>query len=190
MTDENDRPKLTVVAENTQSAIESKQSAIAAQWAQHDFDHKLIELAANIIRVVRGAGRPYDVIVQCDEVVKAAVEVRDKSKRLPSQESVASALRLKHEEIDYSKPWADRESARQDMVSGALQIAASRLLGQPLQIAQGEREMHGAYMQLLRISEELRLEREAEARAARARAAPQRKPTQKKARKTKPSVKL
>ncbi len=183
MVDDPEKPRLTVVAESTRAQIDEK-------WAQRDFDRTLIELAANIIRVVRGAGRPHEVILQCDEVVKAALEFRDKSKRLPSQESVASALRLRHEEIDYSKPWADRESARQDMVSGALQIAASRLLGQHLQVKQGEREMNGAHMQLVRISEELRAEREAEARAARARATPTGKPTKKKVIKSKPTIKL
>jgi hypothetical protein len=184
MTDESDRPKLTVVAENTQTEIDTA-------WAQQTFDSQLIELAANIIRVVRGAGRPYEIILQCDKVVKAEIAVHNQAGRMPSDYSVATALLLEREEIDdYHSFRGGKKLAMRRMVRGGLQFTASSLLGQPLQIKQGEREMDDAFDELERLYEELRKKREAEARAARARAAPRRKPTQKKARKAKPSVKL
>lgn len=184
MTDESDRPKLTVVAENTRGEIDRK-------WAEEVFERSLLELAANIIRVVRGAGKPHEVIAQCDEVVKTAIEVREKSGRLPSPESVANTLLLEHERIvEYDSFWAGRQHAVRRMVKGSLQIAASRLLNQQTQILRGESEMEDGFRDLERLHEELRKQREAEARAARARAAPQKKPTRKKAKKTKSAVRL
>ncbi len=47
MSDDSERPELKVVAENTQAKIDEN-------WAQGFFDQQLLDLAANIIRVVRG----------------------------------------------------------------------------------------------------------------------------------------
>ncbi|MQX23376.1 hypothetical protein GHJ84_20910 [Sinorhizobium meliloti] len=96
MTDDSERPKFKVVAENTQAKIDEN-------WAQQFFDQQLLDLAANIIRVVRGAGKPYAVIPQCNAVLQAAVDFRDRVGALPSSASVANALMLREEEIrDYA----------------------------------------------------------------------------------------
>ncbi|THK35643.1 hypothetical protein EHS39_23740 [Ensifer sp. MPMI2T] len=79
---ERDRSKLTVVAENTRQQVD-------ANIMQEQADHALRELAANIIRVVRGAGRPDDIIDQCNEVLKAAIEYHDKTQRFVRYYSVA-----------------------------------------------------------------------------------------------------
>ncbi|KSV76681.1 hypothetical protein N182_24730 [Sinorhizobium sp. GL2] len=179
MNDERDRPKLTVVAENTQQQINEN-------WLLEALDYRLRELAANIIRVVRGAGRPDDVIDQCNGVLKAAIEYHDKTKRFVSDQSVAVALHLKPEHIrDYDSFQGQRQVALRKMVKGSLQLTASRLLDQRTQENRGESEMFEAFRDLERLYQEIREKREAEARAARSKPAPKRKPVKKKPRKPK-----
>lgn len=168
MSDESDRPKLEVVAKNTRQQIDAMQM-------QGRVDYALRELAANIIRVVRGAGRPDDIIGQCNEVLKEAVEYHEKVGRYVSLDSVAAALRLERERIsDYDSFVGQRQLAMRQMINGSLQVTASRLLGQPTQQRRGESEMFEAYRELERLYQELRKKREAETKAARTSAAPKR----------------
>ncbi|MDE3873288.1 hypothetical protein I7G55_04060 [Sinorhizobium meliloti] len=182
MTDDSERPKFKVVAENTQAKIDEN-------WAQQFFDQQLLDLAANIISVVRGAGKPYAVIPQCNAVLQAAVDFRDRVGALPSSASVANALMLREEEIrDYASLSGHRKLWRARTVSGALQVAASTLVRQPLQITQGKREMDDAFDELESFYYDLRKQREAEAKAVRMRTAPKRKPAKRKAKKSDPPV--
>ncbi|WP_037456126.1 hypothetical protein [Sinorhizobium fredii] len=178
MGDDDERPKLTVVADSPKPKREER-------FARQSFNSALLQLAANIIRVVRGAGRPEEIILQCDDVVRTAVEFRDVAERVPLSHDVASLLRLRDEDTTgYEDLWIDREDARQDMIRGALQLVASKLLSQPLQIQQGKKQMHDAYLRLKRISDEIRRQSE-ERLAARSRAAPKSKPAKRKPRKPK-----
>ncbi len=142
------------------------------------------KLAANIIRVVRGAGRPDDIIDQCNEVLKAAIEYHDKTQRFVPYQSVAAALRLEREEIDdYHSYFGQRQLAIRRMVKGSLQIAASSLLKQLTQIHMGQAELDDGYRELESLREERRKQREAE--SGRVAARPKRKSTARKARKPK-----
>ncbi|MEY9531188.1 hypothetical protein [Sinorhizobium fredii] len=179
MSEDDDRPTLTVVADNPQPKRNER-------LAQQYFNDALLQLAANIIRVVRGAGKPYELILQCNDVVTTAIEVRDATGNMPSDATVANLLLLEREEIeDYHSFRGGKKLAMHRMVKGGLQFAASRLLHQQLQIQQGEREMEDAFDELERLHEERRKQREAEARADRAKALPKRKPAKRKPRKPK-----
>jgi len=154
---------------------------IDENWLQEALDYRLRELAANIIRVVRGAGRPDDIVDQCNEVLKAAIEYHDKTQRFVSDQSVAMALHLKPEQIrDYESFEGQRQLALRKMVKGSLQVAASRLLDQRTQENRGESEIFEAYRDLEHLYQVLRKQREAELRAARAKPAPRRKPAKRK----------
>ncbi len=158
---DDEKPKFKVVAENSQTQIDTG-------FAQQIVDQALVELAANIIRVVRGAGRPEDIVGQCADVLNAAVSFDKKAGRWVSPYSIASAIHLEHDQIeDYETFRGLRQLARRQMIRGSLQVAASRLLDQRLQIDKGEREMDDAFADLERLYEELRKERAAKARAAR-----------------------
>jgi len=159
---DSDPPKISLVVENSQADIDG-------QWAKQKLDRSLIELATNLMRVVRGAGRPDDIIDNCAGVLTAALEYQETTKRYPHSFEVASALRLEHEPIiDYQSFWAGRQLAIRDMISGSLQVAASTLIGQRLQIDQGKKEMDGAFREMERLREEQRQKRAAEEKAARA----------------------
>lgn len=176
---DDDKPKLKLVAENSQNQINT-------EFAQRIVDRALIELAANILRVVRGAGRPEDIVGQCADVLNAAISFDEKAGRWVSPYAIASAIHLEHDKIDdYETFRGLRQLARRQMIRGSLQVAASRLLDQRLQIDKGEREMDDAFADLERLYEELRKERAAKARAARPAAA-----KKKSAKKPKPKVRL
>lgn len=176
-----DPPERHPVSEKSQTEIDS-------EWAKVKFDRALIEMAANVIRVVRGAGRPEDIIDNCMNVVKAAVEHHDTTKRYPRQYDIATTLRLEHEPIeDYESYWGGKQIAIRDMISGSLQMAASTLIGQPLQVKQGEREMDRAFVEMELLREEKRAARAAAEREVRKSTAAK-KPTSKSKRKS--SIKL
>lgn len=162
---DDEKPKLQLVAENSQGEID-------ANWAQQDVDRALVELAANVIRVVRGAGKPHQLLGQCADVVNAAVAYREAAGMLPSPFSLAESIRLRHEGFEYDDHfWLERQISKRLMIDGALQVAASKLLGQHLQIRRGEDEMDRGIRNLERAKEDLRKKRAAEERAARPRAA-------------------
>jgi hypothetical protein len=177
MGDDSERPKLTVVAENTRQQIDAK-------MLQERMDYVLRDLAANIIRVVRGAGKPDDIVDQCNEVMKAAIEYHDKTRRFVSSQSVAWALHLKPERIrDYDSFEGERQLAMRQMIDGSLQVTASRLLGQLTQERRGESELYEGFRELRAIYDEARKRREAAERANQAKAPPKRKPVRRKAKK-------
>jgi len=175
MNDQPEKPNLSVVAQNTQREIETSD-------AQEQANAALIELAANIMRIVRGAGKPERLLSQCADVVNAAVEYRDVAGRLPSPAGLASAIRPEREPIDYDDSyWAARQIAYRRIVRGSLQMAASKLLGQRLQIDRGEDEIDAAIADLEHAREEIRKKRAAEQRAARPKSAPKKRTLKRKA---------
>jgi hypothetical protein len=138
-----------------EQALASAQSeaALAAEWTKQKLDNALIELAANLIRVVRGAGRPDEIIGNCAGVIKAAGEYRDANKRHPHPYEIAETLLLKHERLSHVDSLATgRQAALHDIVCGSLQFTASKLIGQPLQVHQGRREIEGALRDIDRLS--------------------------------------
>jgi len=128
-------------------------------------------LAANVIRVVRGAGRPEELGRQCAEVVQAYRDYHEALGEWPSSYLIGETLSVRHREYraktDRAWEWED---AIHQMVAGGLQVAASQLLEQRTQEQAGEREMFDG----LRVIEEQR--RENAAAAARSK-----KPTKRRA---------
>lgn len=180
---------MTRIGRSLLSVAENTQQQIDRNWQQDRLDYALQVLAANIIRVVRGAGSPDDIIDQCNDVLKAAVEYHEKVGRFVSDHAVAAALRLEREKIhDYDSFEGQRLLAMRQMMDGSLQLAASRLRGQLTQQRRGESEMFEAFRELEDLYQERRKKREAEAKAARTKAAPKRKPAMRKAKKNDPPV--
>lgn len=103
-----------------------------------------VELAANLLRIVRGAGKPLALIEQCERLVTTFracddVQAPDPSQRLHDWLKVGHRLRY-----DSSLPEHEVSFliATDKMVAGSLQIAASRLLGQLTQEAAGDSQLH------------------------------------------------
>jgi hypothetical protein len=130
--------------------------------------------------VVRGAGKPYELLVQMQEVVNKAVKYREAHGYYPSSDLIQAELAL-HDEYEQRRERGDRgeisqesrnilrEQAELDRLHalhiihrGALQIAASGLIGQDTQQRAGESELHRG----LRMWEQWLEERDRTAREA------------------------
>lgn len=125
--------------------IVSENSAedLARFEAERQVDLALRELAANVLRVVRGAGRPYELDRQAIAFAEACEAYREAVGHYPASEGLGAALHVR--EILEPGKWGEQEhefaEAREAMIRGGLQIAASRLLGQPTQERAGESEL-------------------------------------------------
>lgn len=96
---------------------------------------RLQEFAANILRVMRGAGKPYDVVTDAMQLGIAMIEaVRDGGRPISDAEIIEALFVCKYEGSPSFPP--------NDVVRGALQVAASRLVGQRTQEAAGRTEIH------------------------------------------------
>lgn len=163
MTDKEEGPRhLRVAAENDQKTVDR-------EMAKRDIKWPLRELAANIIRVVRGAGKSYEIAGQCLEVIEAFQRYRDKVGHWPSSWEIDEALSIRDERENnaYDEAW-ERECARESVVRGCLQVAASRLMGQNTQEQRGRSEMMEGVRELERIHDESRKKLAEQERALRA----------------------
>jgi hypothetical protein len=134
----------------------------------------LRELAANILRIVNGAGKPWELSDQfraCHDAIREYVEAHD---ALPPDYEVQEILdcdRAWHrirpgaEERRAEEPklekWQDdseieREIALRLIRKGALQMVASRLLQQIPQQGRGEQDLHNGMRMLERANEQRR----------------------------------
>lgn len=158
--DEDKHPHLRLAVENDQRSIDRG-------WARNDVGRELRELAANIIRVVRGAGKPDEISGQCVAVLKAVQTYRDAAGHWPASHEISEALSISRDYFTdvYNDAW-EREDARDTIVRGALQVVASRLVGQNTQEQRGRSEMTDGLLRLERIRAE-RAQREAEIERAR-----------------------
>lgn len=166
---EEKRPHLRLAAENDRKAVDKAR-------ARYEIDWPLRKLAANIMRVSRGAGEPYSVIQQCIEVVKGAQAFCDKCGDWPDDNEVREALDFHDPRLrDYTRQYDERSSAIEDIVEGALRLAAARLLRQDLQERHGEKDLLEGIRRLEHYHAEIRAKWEAERKAARAKPVPRSK---------------
>ena len=119
---------------------QTEQQRQAAE-AQREFERSLKELAANIMRVTRGAGRPEDIVSQilsCMEALRAhhdaggdviAIDTGPML-RLPARTTASDNYAAR-----------ERERGLEQVVDGALQVAASQLLDQGTHRSAGERHI-------------------------------------------------
>lgn len=114
----------------------------------------LRELAANLMRVTRGAGRPDLILPQTTALNASLAAYHGVCGEYPSAEHVAKALKLEvvagsAEDID--DIWPDWDRAVREMVNGALQVAAAELLAQRPQAAAGRRELFTGYRHIEKL---------------------------------------
>lgn len=155
---EPDRPNMRVIAENRPPEIETHE-------AQNRLRSALRDLTANLLRVVRGSGHPYRIGQQVPALIAALTGYRDATGHWPRAEDVTEML-----SIDRSREWRrqhvpdsalDRFCAEEQIISGALQQAASRLVDQRTQERAGGSEMHDGIRNLEAARENGRKERKA-----------------------------
>jgi hypothetical protein len=129
-----------------------------ATIAERDLRDALRIAAANLLRIIRGAGKPDELIVQLHHVVQSAIAFKDGVGNWPPSDLLGEMLALKREADDileeraageitkedmdrmYESGRMDRKYAEQSIKSGVLQIIASQLVYQELQVRHGQSE--------------------------------------------------
>jgi len=130
---------------------------LAAQRALDELGWPLSQLAANMLRVVRGAGRPAELGPQMAAVLAIFDRYRAATGAFPGHYEIVEAISLRAEANarKHTDKWSH---AIDDIVQGSLQIAASQLLGQSTQEAAGRHEMMEGVARIEAIREANRLE--------------------------------
>lgn len=149
--DDKGKPLLRLAVENDQSDIDRERVRQGIEWP-------LSNLAANLLRVVRGAGKSHEIGEQCVAVLKAFQEYRDKVGHWPTSFEMEEALSIRQKERPnetYDEYW-EWQHAQEDIMRGALQVAASRLVGQLTQEHRGRSDMMDGVRELDRIRDERR----------------------------------
>jgi hypothetical protein len=136
---------MKVVADNPNFEHQRKE-----QQYRNRVDNALRELTANLLRITHGAGRPYEVFEQALRLLQACKEFREQLGHPPDPEF----SQMLNTAPEFDAPEGDH--ARHNIVRGALQITASCLIGQRLQINAGERELNDGILELERLRAERR----------------------------------
>jgi hypothetical protein len=148
-------------------------------FAEQELRNALLETAANMLRVIRGAGKPYELITQFSVVVQSAIKFRDAFGHWPPSHTLAEMLAMQ-DEVDemYEKRAAGRFTeadmdrwyqdgtmdelyAERTIKAGMLQLVASQFVGQTLQERVGESEMSDGINKFIAAREKARKYREA-----------------------------
>lgn len=159
---------MKIVSERSAEELEAEKKASAQRWATADFDSALVSLTVNLLRVTRGAGKAYEVGRQAVELVQVMQKYRDAFGHYPGEGDFHRALTFERERTDEYGSREHRADALEQIMRGSLQVVASRLAGQRMQISAGEDEMWHGLKYYEEWQEERRRENAEMARAARA----------------------
>jgi len=96
-------------------AVENDRLELNRRNAEFDLRWPLKRLAANVLRIVRGAGRPEELGRQCAEVVKAYRDYHDALGEWPSSFLISDILPLRHREYhaQTDRAWEWEDGVRQ-----------------------------------------------------------------------------
>ena len=147
---------MRLVSENTDAEMAKEQATLDVAWALRD-------LTANLLRVVRGAGKAYMIPKQTQAVLLALIAYRDAVGTSIPDHELSEILATGQDHLDASK-FTDAEVCRNmaldTIVRGSLQVAASRLVGQGTQERAGDTEMYRGIIEIERLREEARAARD------------------------------
>ena len=173
-----DKPSIHLASDKSDADYARERAEEEVLWA-------LRELTANLMRVTRGAGKPWQIVHEAARFIEAVAAYRDVC---PSGFPDFTSLQVDTKPLSRLKG-ADlyRAMGEEQVVRGALQITASRILDQATQRAAGHHEMYDG----LRAIEEARREaREERERVERERQAAMRAEKAAKRKKAKPAASL
>jgi hypothetical protein len=137
----------------------------------HALSWRLRDLTANLVRVTRGTGKAYQIVNQLEAALLAFVEYQKAFGHWPVEHEISEALSVDRSEEWVSRsdgPELNRRLAQEAVVSGALQMTASRLLRQSNHESMGQYEMYAGCRGVQSALEEMNRERAAQHKASRA----------------------
>jgi hypothetical protein len=119
-------PDITVVSERSEKQIKEQEATDEVEFA-------LVELTANLIRIVRGAGAPHWLIKQIVALLTAIDLYSDTVGHVPSASVFSRLIRMPEAERDLEGDRYEEALADHGICRAALQIVASSFLDQKLQ---------------------------------------------------------
>lgn len=134
--------------------VENSEKDLAKARALERVEAAFLEHTANLLRVVRGAGKPYLIGRQASELIKAMQDHWDAANCYPSSGELSDMLELRYRFEDQARDDDMFERAEHQVVRASLQIAASRLAEQHMHETRGRSDMHDA----MRRIEDIRAE--------------------------------
>ena len=122
----------------------------------------LRQLAANLLRVIAGAGRPQHIVGQVRALAEFIETYEKAAGRAPGPLDFSGCLETSYDEelirrLDVIEQ--ERVEAVETILSGSLQIAASRLLGQETQKTLAGNKLYKGMRDMERVREQARKER-------------------------------
>jgi hypothetical protein len=159
-------PPIRIVSEQTEKDIERNRT-------REEVGFVLREMAANLLRIIRGAGKGYHLMGEMIACVKAFQDFHDAHGHWPDSYSIQKALEF--DEVP-SPPLDAPDShwdewnvtnAEMNVCKASLRIAAARLLEQKLQEDHGHNDLRAAIDGLERAREKRRARYAAELRPIR-----------------------
>lgn len=131
MSDRENPPPLTLASEQSDETLAAARALQLIQWPMK-------ELASNLLRVVRGAGRAWELPDQMVAVLEAVERYREVVGHYPSDHELSEFIRFDGQYGDKGDSVTD---AYDKIAQGALQLVASTIVGQKTQQSAGESEM-------------------------------------------------
>ncbi|MBG6209267.1 hypothetical protein IWQ49_003938 [Labrenzia sp. EL_126] len=124
--------------------VENDPNEIQRIYRLRQIERSLVDLAANLLRVCRGAGKPRELGLNCAAVIEAYEDFREDVGRYPNADEVACALSfsLNDERSEQDDLLGEKLYALDDIVRGSLQLIASQYLNQRPQRIAGERQIN------------------------------------------------
>jgi hypothetical protein len=153
---------------------EQSEADIAKKRAEEEIGIELRALAANMLRVIRGAGKPYELVRDMSSCLKAFQAYYDAHSVWPDSYRLQKVLDFDPDEYSRLKPDMDEaameqwhiKTAENEVCRAALQIVASKLIGQRTQEHQGHSDLYSAFRSLDESREKRRARYAAEAKQA------------------------
>lgn len=162
---------MKVVAENSDDDLKRR-------WADRRVGRAVRALTANLMRVTRGAGKPYEIGSQAHELTEALIGFTDAWGYLPGPDRYDEYLNIApNAEImsRISEEEVARAYAKAEIVRASLQLAASELLRQRTQASIARGDFYTAIREPEAAGEMRKKRMAAEAKAAKAATKPVRR---------------
>lgn len=144
------------------------EAEIAATRAEEDALQSLKKLTGELMRIARGAGKPYAVEEFAGAFLANAQRYRETTGHGLSTDKIATVMQVRAAPIEHDGFASERLISIEQAISGSLQVAASRLLQDRLRELSGKDEIFRSMQDWVESREIARKEAEREKRQLRA----------------------
>lgn len=121
---------------------------LACQRAVENVEEALCQMAANLMRVVRGAGSAFELPIEALKFVHAVSAYKEACGLMPCSDELKSMVMLPRPKYDGNDRVWVRGDAEYDVVRAALLLAAGLVLRQRLQVERGRADLYTALRRL------------------------------------------